>query len=90
MGADIRVSGRTAVITGVPKLHGAAVTAMDLRGGAALVTAGLCAEGTTEVDDIHYIERGYETFETKLQSLGAAIEKVTVEETPQEYGIKVS
>jgi UDP-N-acetylglucosamine 1-carboxyvinyltransferase len=73
MGADIQVDGRVAIIEGGVKLTGAPVMACDLRAGAAMVIAGLCAEGTTYVEDIHYIERGYEDFVGKLRALGADI-----------------
>ena len=73
MGAKIKVEGNTAIITGVKKLTGARVCAPDLRAGAALVLAGMRAEGTTIVDDIKYIQRGYEAFDEKLRSLGADI-----------------
>jgi UDP-N-acetylglucosamine 1-carboxyvinyltransferase len=73
MGASIKVAGRTAIIKGVPALTGAALKAGDLRAGAALVIAGLCARGTTEIDGVHYIERGYENMLAKLRSLGADI-----------------
>ena len=76
MGADIQVSGKTAIVTGIDKLHGAVVRAHDLRAGAALVIAGLAAEGTTHVEDIHFIERGYERIVEKLQALGADIQRV--------------
>lgn len=76
MGAKIDVSGKTAVITGQPKLMGATVRAHDLRAGAALVTAGLAAQGETFVEDIHYIERGYENLIGKLTSLGANIRRL--------------
>lgn len=78
MGADIKVEGNTAFITGVPKYTGAIVSAPDLRAGAALVIAGLAAEGVTCVEDIQYIQRGYENFEEKIRSLGGIIEKVDV------------
>ncbi|MBP1546216.1 MAG: UDP-N-acetylglucosamine 1-carboxyvinyltransferase [Oscillospiraceae bacterium] len=78
MGADISVEGRVAVIEGVGKLMGAPVTATDLRAGAALIIAGLAANGVTEIDDIYHIERGYEDIEQKLRALGADIEKRTV------------
>jgi UDP-N-acetylglucosamine 1-carboxyvinyltransferase len=74
MGAQIQVDGKTAVIEGVDKLTGAPVAACDLRAGAAMVIAGLCAEGTTVVEDIQFIERGYENFVGKLRQLGADIE----------------
>ncbi len=73
MGANTTVKGRTAVIRGVPKLKGAAVTAHDLRGGAALVLAGLAAEGVTTVENCCHIDRGYQCFETMLCALGAQI-----------------
>lgn len=73
MGASIQVNGKTAYITGQPKLHGATVRAHDLRAGAALVIAGLAAEGNTVVQDIHFIERGYENLIGKLTALGAKI-----------------
>ena len=76
MGANIKVEGNRAVVMGVEKLTGARVTAPDLRAGAALVIAGLAAEGITIVDDIHYVQRGYERFEEKLQGLGAKVERV--------------
>ena len=75
MGANIKVEGNSAIIDGVRKLTGARVSAPDLRAGAALVIAGLAADGITVVDDIVYIQRGYECFEEKLQGLGAVIEK---------------
>ncbi len=76
MGANVRVFERTAVIQGVPRLHGAAVEASDLRAGAALVVAGLMAQGTTEITGTHFIDRGYEHLEDKLASLGAQIKRV--------------
>ena len=76
MGAEIQISGKTAIVTGAEKLHGATVTAKDLRAGAALVIAGLAAEGTTCVKNIHYIERGYENLIEKLSALGADIKRV--------------
>lgn len=77
MGAEIQVDGKIAVIQGVDKLCGAPVAACDLRAGAAMVIAGLCAEGTTTIEDIIYIERGYQDFVGKLRKLGADIVKVT-------------
>ncbi len=77
MGAEIQVDGRVAVIEGGKTLTGAPVTACDLRAGAAMVIAGMCAAGETVVEDIHYIERGYESFVGKLCSLGADIEIVS-------------
>ncbi len=73
MGAQVKVEGNVAVVTGVEKLTGARISAPDLRAGAALVVAGLAAEGTTIIDDIEYIQRGYEHFEQKLAGLGADI-----------------
>ena len=76
MGAKVRVEGRTAIIEGVEKLTGAPLYATDLRGGAAMVIAGLAAEGTTEVMEVYHIDRGYEAMEVKLQQLGADIVRV--------------
>ena len=76
MGAEIQVDGRVAVIEGGSKLTGAVVQACDLRAGAAMVIAGMCASGTTVVEDIHFIERGYENFVGKLNALGAEIKVV--------------
>ena len=75
MGADIKLEGRLAVIKGVEKLTGANVCARDLRGGAALVLAGLAAEGTTVISGIKHIDRGYEDIELKLSNAGALIER---------------
>lgn len=90
MGANIKVEGNTAIIDGLEKFTGARVSAPDLRAGAALVIAGLAAEGITIVDDIVYIERGYEDFEKKLRSLGAIIEKVNDEKEIKKFVFKVS
>ncbi len=76
MGADIQIAGKTAIVTGTPKLFGATVRARDLRAGAALIITGLAAEGTTWVKDIHYVERGYERLIEKLTDLGATIRRV--------------
>lgn len=76
MGAKIRVDGKYAHIEGVEKLHGACVGATDLRAGAALIIAGLCADGTTEVGNIKYIERGYDNIVGKFSALGADIRRV--------------
>ena len=78
MGADVTVRGRTAVIRGVEKLHGAKVTASDLRGGAALVVAALGAEGQSTVIDLSHVDRGYADFEYKLKKLGAKIRRVRI------------
>lgn len=88
MGGDIKVEGNTAFINGVEKYTGASITAPDLRAGAALVIAGLAAEGITTVDDIKYIERGYEDFHIKLQSLGAVMERVDSERELQKFKLK--
>ena len=77
MGANIKIDGHHAVIKGVKNLSGAPVKAFDLRAGAAMVLAGLAADGTTEVNDIHHILRGYENFESKLAGLGADISLIT-------------
>ena len=89
MGASIKVEGNVAVISGVEKFTGARVSAPDLRAGAALVIAGLAAEGITIVDDIYYIERGYENLDQKLRRLGAQIEKVASEKEIQKFKLKV-
>ena len=75
MGAHIQINGKTAVINGVEKLYGGTVVAHDLRAGAALVIAGLAAEGTTYVENIHFVERGYENIVEKLTALGATISR---------------
>ena len=90
MGANIKVESNIAVISGVERYTGAVVSAPDLRAGAALVIAGLAAEGITVVDDIHYIERGYEAFPQKLTGLGAQIEKISTEKELQKFRLKVS
>ncbi|MGA0198808.1 MAG: UDP-N-acetylglucosamine 1-carboxyvinyltransferase, partial [Prochlorotrichaceae cyanobacterium] len=81
MGADIRLKGNNALITGVPKLSGAPVMATDLRASAALVLAGLAAEGCTIVKGLQHLDRGYEHLDQKLLKLGARIRRVTTEET---------
>ena len=83
MGAEIQVDGKTAVIEGVKKLVGAPVAACDLRAGAAMIIAGLCAEGTTTVEDVVYIERGYQDIVGKLRRLGADIVAVTEPDEPE-------
>ncbi len=75
MGADIRTEGHHAVIRGVPRLSAAPVRAMDIRAGAALVIAALCAEGVTEIADMQHVDRGYEDFEAKLEGLGAEVRR---------------
>jgi UDP-N-acetylglucosamine 1-carboxyvinyltransferase len=89
MGAKIKVEGNVAIIDGVEKFTGARVSAPDLRAGASLVMAGLAAEGITIVDDITYIQRGYENFEAKLRALGAEIEKVSSEKEIQKFKLRV-
>ena len=90
MGASIKVEGNTAIISGVPKYTGAHISAPDLRAGAALVIAALAAEGFSVVDDIFYIERGYEDFDVKLKGLGAQIEKVSEEKEVLKFKMQVS
>lgn len=90
MGASSKVEGNIAVIEGVEKFTGAEVNALDLRAGAALVMAGLSAEGFTIVDDIHYIQRGYENFPEKLRGLGAKIEVATNDKDIMKFKLKVS
>ncbi|MBR4554319.1 MAG: UDP-N-acetylglucosamine 1-carboxyvinyltransferase [Ruminococcus sp.] len=77
MGADIKTEGKVAVINGVSRLYGARTVAADLRGGAALVTAALAAEGVSEIEGIRFIDRGYESLEKQLASVGADIKRVT-------------
>lgn len=89
MGANIEVEGNTAIINGVTKYTGAGVAAPDLRAGAALVMACLAAEGFSTVEEIQYIERGYEDFCAKLQSLGAQIEKIESERDFQKFKLKI-
>ena len=89
MGANVKVEGNAATIEGVDKFSGARVSAPDLRAGAALVIAGMAADGITIVDDIVYIQRGYERFEEKLRSLGAVIERVYTVREIQKFKLKV-
>lgn len=89
MGAIVKVEGNSATIEGVERFSGARVSAPDLRAGAALCIAGLAADGITIVDDIVYIQRGYERFEEKLRSLGGVIEKVSSEKEIQKFKLKV-
>ena len=83
MGACIDVDGRVAIIEGGTTLTGAPVAACDLRAGAAMVIAGLCAIGRTEIEDVKYIERGYENFVEKLRALGADITAVNLPDIPE-------
>ena len=88
MGAHAKVEGNTAIITGVERLTGARVNALDLRAGAALVIAGLAADGVTVVDDIKYIQRGYENFDEKLRMLGAQIRLINSEKEAQKFRLQ--
>ena len=90
MGAVVKIEGNAAMIEGVEKFSGARISAPDLRAGAALVIAGLATDGITIVDDIVYIQRGYERFEEKLRMLGGMIEKVSSEKEIQKFKLKVS
>ncbi len=90
MGANIKVEGNTAIIDGVSKLSGAQISAPDLRAGAALVIAGLAAEGITIIDDVVYIQRGYEDFDQKLRNLGAEIACVNSERDIRKFKMQVS
>ena len=78
MGADIHVDGRLSIVRGVPKLMGATVMASDLRASAALILAGLVAEGKTEILRVYHLDRGYERIEKKLAPLGARVRRVHV------------
>lgn len=89
MGAVIKVEGNTAIVDGTKKLTGAEVSAPDLRAGAALVIAGLAADGYTIVDDIVYIERGYEAFEEKIRGLGGQMERISDEKDIQKFKLKI-
>lgn len=89
MGAKVKVEGNTAIIEGVEGFTGATVKAPDLRAGAGLVMAGLSAEGFTVVEDIQYIQRGYEKFEDKIKGLGGQIERVSTEKEIQKFKLKV-
>ena len=89
MGANIKVEGNTAIIDGVGQYTGAQISSPDLRAGAALVLAGLAADGITIIEDVHFIERGYECFEEKLKSLGAMIERVGEDKDIQKFRLKV-
>ena len=89
MGSNIKVEGNTAYIEGVEKLTGTQLSAPDLRAGAALVIAALAAEGISEIDDIVYIQRGYEDFEGKMRKLGAVMERVDSERDAQRFKLKI-
>lgn len=90
MGGNVKIEGNSATIEGVKEFSGARVSAPDLRAGAALCIAGLAAEGITIVDDIVYIQRGYERFDEKLRCIGAVMEKVETERQIQKFKLKVS
>ena len=90
MGGSVKIEGNSATIEGVKEFSGARVSAPDLRAGAALCIAGLAAEGITIVDDIVYIQRGYERFDEKLRNIGAVMEKVETERQIQKFKLKVS
>lgn len=90
MGAVVKIEGNSAIIEGVEKFSGARVCAPDLRAGAALVIAGLATDGITIIDDIVYIQRGYERFEEKLRAIGGMIERVASEKEIQKFKLKVS
>ena len=90
MGAQIQIEGSVAIITGVDHYTGARVQAPDLRAGAALVIAGLAGDGITVVDDIYFIQRGYESFAEKLQGLGGQIEQTSSEREIRKFVLKVS
>ncbi|MCH5270182.1 MAG: UDP-N-acetylglucosamine 1-carboxyvinyltransferase [Lachnospiraceae bacterium] len=89
MGASIKVEGNTAIVNGIGQYTGASINAPDLRAGAALVLAALAAEGYSCIEDIHYIQRGYEDFHLKLQMLGAQIEKVDSSKELQKFKLKI-
>ncbi|MDD6572579.1 MAG: UDP-N-acetylglucosamine 1-carboxyvinyltransferase, partial [Thermoflexaceae bacterium] len=89
MGASIKVEGNVAIIDGVDRLTGASVSSPDLRAGAALVIAGLVAEGYTQIEDIYYIQRGYEAFDEKLRKLGARIETVDSDKDIQKFKMQI-
>jgi UDP-N-acetylglucosamine 1-carboxyvinyltransferase len=90
MGASIKVEGNTAIIDGIEGFTGARISSPDLRAGAALVIAGLQAEGITVIEDIAYILRGYENFDGKLRSLGAEIKKVESEREIEKFTFAIS
>ncbi len=89
MGAEIKVEGNVAIVNGISHFTGANISAPDLRAGAALVIAGLAAEGVTVVEDVQYVKRGYEAFVEKLQGLGANIEEVLEERDIMKFRLKI-
>jgi UDP-N-acetylglucosamine 1-carboxyvinyltransferase len=82
LGADIRTDGHHAVVRGKERLSGAPVRATDIRAGAGLAIAGLCAEGVTEINHVHHIDRGYPNFESDLRGLGVLVERVPAPDAP--------
>ena len=90
MGADVQQEGNHAIIKGVKHLTGTQVNASDLRAGASLIVASLCANGTSEIENLHHLDRGYETLVEKLRPLGACIERVQIEPSLQENTIKTT
>ncbi|GAB3944585.1 hypothetical protein GCM10027614_35010 [Micromonospora vulcania] len=82
LGADIKTDGHHAVVRGRPRLSGAPVRATDIRAGAGLIIAGLCADGITEVSHVHHVARGYPDFVADLRALGVAVERGTTPEEP--------
>jgi UDP-N-acetylglucosamine 1-carboxyvinyltransferase len=82
LGADIKTDGHHAVVRGRERLSSAPVRATDIRAGAGLVIAGLCADGVTEISHVHHVDRGYPDFVTDLQALGARVERAVVPEEP--------
>lgn len=90
MGAQVKVESNTAIITGVERYSGATISAPDLRAGAALALAAMAAEGETLIEDIHFIERGYEDFDTKLRGLGAKISKVKTERDLTKFRFQIA
>ena len=89
MGANIKVESNIAVFEGIDEFTGAEVNALDLRAGAALVIAGIAAKGFTTIESVHYIKRGYEMLEKKLQKLGAQIELTSSDKDIQKFKLKV-
>ena len=85
MGASISLEGSSAIIRGVKRLNGAPVMASDLRASAALILAGLAAKGETWVQRVYHLDRGYDSFESKLNSMGASVERLTEEDLPKSF-----
>ena len=89
MGAKIMVQGKTAIFEGTDSLYGAPVCATDLRAGAALIIAGICANGITEVHNLEHIDRGYENIEERFRNIGANIKRVR-EDDPNKNLVEMS